>query len=103
MQRAAAARAAEDETAAYPVSAVSGEGIAAFLAAVDDALSRNRETRILRLPASEGAALAWLHRHGDVLGQRQMEDGRITEVEVALDPADWERFRRQFGAVAGLR
>lgn len=98
-QRAVAARAAEDETDAYPLSAVEGEGVEAFLAAVDTALSRHRETRLLRLSASDGAAIAWLHRHGDVLDRRSAADGQVTEIRVSMDPADWERFNRRFTEV----
>jgi GTP-binding protein HflX len=100
IQRAAAARTAEDEADAYPLSAAAGDGIDAFLGAVDAALSRHRETRVLRLSAADGAALAWLHRHGDVLGHDEADEGATAEVRVALDPADWERFARQFGATA---
>jgi len=44
-----------------------------------------------RLAAGDGAAIAWLHRHGEVLAQR--EDGEAIEIDVRLSEKDWDRFR----------
>ena len=45
-----------------------------------------------RIPASDGARLAWLYRHGEVVNREDREDG--TAVTVRLSPADRARFEQ---------
>jgi len=47
------------------------------------------------LDAGDGATLAWLHRHGEVLG-RKGEDGQVT-LTVALDEAELGQLRKRLG------
>jgi len=77
------------------VSALSGEGVADLQRAMADMLGQGHRRYELRLAASEGAALAWLHAHGEVLAQESEEDAVLLSVRLA--PADFERFQRQFG------
>ena len=95
LARADLSRRSEGETPSYAISALSGEGFGGLLAAIDDALSRFRTEATLDLPSDDGAALAWLHRNGDVLNE-VFEDDRA-KVQVSMDEADWARFAQRFG------
>ncbi|HMA14294.1 MAG TPA: GTPase HflX [Kiloniellaceae bacterium] len=76
-------------------SALTGEGCDAVLALVDRRLSARRRQVTVVLKLAEGAALAWLHAHGEVLGRRDKD--LSSEVDVKLAPADLERFLKKFG------
>jgi GTP-binding protein HflX len=45
------------------------------------------------LGLDDGATLAWLYRHGEVLSRHEDEDQ--IHLEVGLDAANIERFRRR--------
>jgi GTP-binding protein HflX len=77
-------------------SAATGEGCDRLLAVIDTRLSAGHRTVSLTVPLSQGAALAWLYDHGQVV-RREDEDG-LGHLEVSLDPADLARFRRRYGA-----
>ena len=96
-RRAEASRVSEDEVPAYPISARDGSGFDGLLQAIDGALSRFRREAAVAVPSSDGAAIAWLHRNGDVLDQMVSEAGTASRLIVFLDPADWDRFERRFG------
>ena len=74
------------------ISSVSGEGIPALLADLDERLSHNQETIDVELPLSDGAGIAWLYRHGDVIARS--DDDCVARISVRLDPVNAERFRR---------
>jgi len=76
-------------------SALSGEGCEAVLALVDRRLSARRRQVTVVLKLAEGAALAWLHAHGEVLGRRDHD--LSSEVDVKIAPADLDRFLKKFG------
>jgi GTP-binding protein HflX len=71
------------ERGGVAISAVSGEGIAHLHAAIDTALPSLRRVS-LRIPHSDGAALATCYEHGRVLS-RADEDGYV-RIEVELPP-----------------
>ena len=50
------------------------------------------ETAEYDLPPSDGARLAWLYAHGEVVGRADGEDA--IHVSVRLQPADRARFER---------
>ena len=77
-----------------PVSAVTGQGVSDLLKAVDSELSRFRTVCEFFLPPGDGAAVAWLYRHGDVQRREDGDEGVL--LTVALDPADCARFERRF-------
>ena len=77
-----------------PVSAVTGQGVEDLLEAVDAELSRSRSVCDFVLPPDDGAAIAWLYRHGNVQRREDGDDG--VSLTVSLDPADRARFERQF-------
>ena len=80
---------------ALPVSALTGEGVADLMVAVEAAIYQRDETLDLDLDPGDGATIAWLHQWGRVLTQED-RDGRI-HMTVALDPIALGRFRaREF-------
>ncbi|MDO8328185.1 MAG: GTPase HflX [Cypionkella sp.] len=59
----------------YPVSALTGEGVAALLDAISLAFDEEKTERLLTLGFAEGKRRAWLHGEGVVLSEEQAEDG----------------------------
>ncbi|MBB3897950.1 GTPase HflX [Roseococcus suduntuyensis] len=72
------------------VSAMTGEGLDQLRAALDERLSAGMVTAELTLTSADGARLAWLYRHGEVL-ERVEEEGAV-RLTVRLSPADRARF-----------
>jgi GTP-binding protein HflX len=79
--------------AAVPVSAVTGEGVPVLLAAVDVRIAAGMEQLDYAIPPEDGARLAWLYQHGEVL-QRDDADDAI-HLRVRLLPADRARFEHR--------
>ena len=75
------------------VSALTGEGLADLLAAIERRLTAGSRTVNLSVALVDGAAIAWLYDHGQVLGRR--DDEGFAHLRVNLDPADLARFRRR--------
>ena len=78
-------------------SALSGAGCEDVLALIDRRLSSRRRQVTVALKLDEGAPLAWLYDHGEVVGRRDLD--LATEVDVRLAQRDLERFLKKF---AGL-
>lgn len=77
------------------LSAATGEGcdeLRALLSA--EVKSKNQERSVL-LPASCGAAIAWLHQKGDVLNTQA--EGANMAIVASLTPQGWGQFDKQFG------
>ena len=72
------------------LSALSGEGVEDLRRFVSGRLSTGNRVRTLSVSTGDGAALAWLHAHGEVIGQ-EVEDDRML-VEVRLSDKDLARF-----------
>ncbi|MBF0249081.1 MAG: GTPase HflX [Alphaproteobacteria bacterium] len=73
-------------------SAVTGEGIDAFFAAVDARLAKTMETHEFTVKPSDGKRLAWLYANGEVL-ERTDGDNAIHLI-VRMDPSNVSRFER---------
>jgi len=81
-----------DAGLAVAVSALTGEGLGDLRAALDTRLSAGMEVVDYAIPAADGARLAWLYRHGEVVARDDAEgDVRLT---VRLSPADRARFEQ---------
>jgi GTPase len=74
-----------------PLSAVTGEGCDRLLALFDERLESDRSVVDLDVPLTDGAAIAWLYRHGDVVSRR--DDEESAHISVRLAEADLGRFR----------
>ena len=57
------------ERPCFLVSAETGEGVDALLAAIEDRLAATRMTLDLSIDASDGAGISWLHRNSEVLAK----------------------------------
>ncbi len=84
------ARTARDPHA-VALSAATGEGMPALMAALDELLAVRRRVFEYRLGPAEGAAIAWLYDHGEVL-ERTDDEGGVAHLTVGLDAEDAARF-----------
>ena len=82
---------AERREDVIPISALTGWGLDTLKSNISQTLQRGTQVHRIRLDASEGSRLAWLHSRGEVLDQR-LEGGKI-EVDVRLSPDNWARFQ----------
>lgn len=76
------------------VSSVTGLGLPELLALIERKLNHEREVITLKLAPTDGAALAWLHSHGEVLKRKDDDDGTI-QLTVAMSEADAGRYRQR--------
>ncbi len=93
--------AAEQNSASVAVSALRGEGLDPLLTLIERELSRDRRIVTLKIGLADGATIAWLYRHGDVLNRS--DDEAFAHFRVSLAPADAERLdrrRREAGMAA---
>ena len=81
-----------DAEGGIPISALTGEGLPALLSAIERRLGSRLVCVHYDVAAQDGARLAWLYRHGEVVN-RQDEDS-VVRVEVRLSEADRARFER---------
>ncbi|MDP7343113.1 MAG: GTPase HflX, partial [Alphaproteobacteria bacterium] len=85
--------AAEQNSASVAVSALRGEGLDPLLTLIERELSRDRRIVTLKIGLADGATIAWLYRHGDVLNRS--DDEAFAHFRVSLAPADAERLDRR--------
>ncbi|HVM23034.1 MAG TPA: GTPase HflX [Sphingomicrobium sp.] len=74
-----------------PISAISGEGLDALRERMAEGLRSGEQVHRIRLPATDGGRIAWLHSRGEVLNQRVDDDEM--ELSVRLSPDNWARFQ----------
>ena len=74
------------------VSAITGSGLDDLRSAIDARISAGMETADYLLPMSDGARLAWLYQHGEVVERRDADDG--VHMRVRMLAADRARFER---------
>lgn len=79
---------------AVPVSAVTGEGTDLLLATIAGLVDEAPPVEI-HTPAGEGAAIAWLYRHGRVIERETAEDGSVT-MAVSLTAQALGQFEQLF-------
>jgi GTPase len=76
------------------ISAVTGEGIENFKIHLSNLIAKKNLTRSISLPASDGAAYAWLHARGKVSVTREAKD--VLHLDVSLSRQLWGQFEKQF-------
>jgi GTPase len=81
------------------LSALTGEGVDAARTVISVRLTRDHEQRRVMIAAAQGDALAWLHAHGQVVGQRTSGADEI--VDARLAPRDWDRFAAFWPGLVG--
>ena len=75
------------------VSALLGQGLDTLLTLVDRELSRDRRIFTFKIGLADGATIAWLYRHGEVLNRS--DDDAFAHFRVSLTPADADRLERR--------
>jgi len=75
------------------VSAITGEGLDALRAAIDARIAAGMELADYAIAPQDGARLAWLYQHGEVVDRADGE--AAVHVRVRLLPADRARFEHQ--------
>jgi GTP-binding protein HflX len=75
------------------VSAITGEGLDALLAAIDARIAGGMELADYAIAPQDGARLAWLYQHGEVIDRA--DDEVAVHVKVRLLPADRARFEHR--------
>lgn len=99
MNWAARMAAGKSRVAVHPVSAVTGEGVAQLLEAIDAALGRDDQRISVDLEPGQDEVSAWLHEHGEVVSEtRDSKTGQM-RIEARLSGPDAGRFRAKFGAL----
>ena len=83
-------------SSAFPISAISGQGIDALLHAVEDMLTEHwMPSQNYTLPATSGQQIAWLYQHGKVTERKDLDDGSVN-VAVRLSEEDKARFENKW-------
>jgi GTPase len=72
------------------ISAITGEGLPALLAAIDARMAAGMEQAEYAIPPTDGARIAWLYQHGEVVKRADAEEA--IHLTVRLLPADRARF-----------
>jgi GTP-binding protein HflX len=80
------------------VSAVTGEGAEALVAAIEERLGRRRVVLDLVLDPADGAGVSWLHRNTEVMEKSLGDDGKLA-MTVRVDPSKAGVVRAKFTAL----
>lgn len=72
------------------VSALTGEGLPHLLAEIDARLAAANEVFEFEIPVADGARLAWLYRHGEVISRTDGED--VVALQVRLSSTEKAKF-----------
>ena len=83
--------AADRREDAVPISATTGEGLDRLSERMAEKLRSGEQVHEIRVPASDGSRIAWLHARGEVLDQRIDHDQ--LQLSVRLSPDNWARFQ----------
>ena len=78
---------------AVAVSAMTGEGLEALKASIDLRIAQGMELADYAIPPQDGARMAWLYQHGEVVERH--DDDAAVHMKVRLLPADRARFERR--------
>jgi len=88
-------RAARGKALSVPLSARTGDGCGALIEAIDGRLAEAMRIIDVRVAAEDGATLAWLYRHGEVLARHEEE--AAVRLQVRLSPDNAARFAQRQG------
>ena len=86
---------AESDPDIVPISAMNGYGVEALRDRLSAKLTEGARVHEYTLPASDGARIAWLHAHGEVLADEDggtSEEGPQRRIEVRLTEKEFGRF-----------
>ena len=80
---------------AVAVSAVTGENLSGLLALIDASLASREETFAVSLDLSDGASIAWIYSHGEVLDRK--DEGMEARMKVRMTPTEKARLENRLG------
>jgi GTP-binding protein HflX len=86
---------AEGDDDVLPLSAATGQGVETLRRHLGKLLTEGALRHELLVPARDGARLAWLHAHGEVLSDEDGgsdEEGPLRRITVRLTGKEWGRF-----------
>ena len=92
---------AERRGDAVPLSALTGAGCDNLLSLIDERLSAENQVVDVEIAVRDGANLAWLYRHGEILA-RDDDDDRA-RIRISLSEANCARLRRIADAASSVR
>ena len=78
-----------------PASALTGEGIDALKAEIEERLAGSRARFRITLDGADGAGVSWLHRNTEVLGKTVADDGQVA-MTVRVHPANAQLLQARF-------
>jgi GTP-binding protein HflX len=81
-----------ERAGAVAVSAITGEGLLQLKSAIDDRIAAGMVLADYDIPSQDGARLAWLYQHGEVVDRHDVD--AAVHVTVRLLPADRAKFER---------
>ena len=70
---------------------MTGHGLEVLRECMAEKLHSGEQIHTIRVPASDGSRIAWLHSRGEVLDQ-QLDHDEL-ELSVRLSPDNWARFQ----------
>ncbi|CEG08093.1 GTP-binding protein HflX [Afipia felis] len=85
------------ERPCFLVSAETGEGVEALLEAIEERLAATRITLDLRVDATDGAGISWIHRNAEVL-DKHLDENHFDMV-IRVDETKRDLAIARFGAV----
>ena len=74
------------------ISALTGEGIDNLFAQLGERLTKGARLHHFAIPAGDGARIAWLYAHGEVVADTATGNGEMRELAVRLSEKDLGRF-----------
>ncbi len=80
------------------VSSKTGQGCDKLLTAIDAILMKQRQIFNIKIPMSEGSALAWLYRNGAVLSRKEEKADLL--LKVSMEPGTKAKFQSNFGSLS---
>ncbi|MBL4906477.1 MAG: GTPase HflX [Sneathiella sp.] len=83
---------AERREEMIPMSAFNGEGVEAFLIAVEERLTHNQKVLKVRILSEDGATLSWVYRNGTVLDRQDLDD--YVQIDVKFSPENLGRLEK---------
>jgi GTP-binding protein HflX len=99
-ERERAANAAGRASNTVLLSAVTGEGSGDLQALMTAELQRHRQVHRFQFDVADGASLAWLYAHGEVIERHH--DERLIRVAARMSSADAKRFRARLSQALPL-
>jgi len=80
-----------------PLSAVTGFGVEELRERLGALLTSGARLHSITVHASDGARIAWLHRHGEVVAEAETGEGELRRIDVRLTDKEFGRFEALAG------